>query len=57
MAEVLRLDYSVECAECGEVTQAPMIITTDSAAQKDFEDDGWTVVNGENRCPACTEED
>ena len=52
----LKLDYSIECGECGMIASAVLDITNEAAARKDFETDGWKVVDGENRCATCAED-
>lgn len=50
--ETLRLDYSVECENCGVVEEIPTSLS-ETAAQKHLHDKGWRVVDEENRCPTC----
>ena len=48
----LRLDYSVECEHCGCLKQiAPKL--SERQAQTLLHDQGWRLIDDENRCPTC----
>lgn len=48
----LRLDYSVECEWCGAVNDIPARLS-EPQAQAALRDQGWRLVDDENRCPEC----
>lgn len=48
----LRLDYSVECEECGQVESSPAG-ANEAQAREDFRESGWKLINDSNTCPAC----
>ena len=52
MSDNLRLDYSVECENCGVIEDIPTSLS-EHAAQRYLQDKGWRVVDDENRCPSC----
>ena len=52
MAQELRLDYSVECEECGTVEDVPAGFSA-AKSQQALRDQGWRPIDDENRCPAC----
>ena len=52
----LRLDYSVECENCGVIKDIPTSLS-EHAAQRHLQDKGWRVVDDENRCPSCAKEE
>lgn len=48
----LRLDYSVECEQCGAVEDTPKSMS-EATAQQYLYDKGWRLVEDENRCQEC----
>lgn len=52
MSDSLRLDYSVECENCGTVEDVPVGLS-EFRAQEYLRDKGWRVADDENRCPPC----
>jgi hypothetical protein len=48
----LRLDYSVECENCGTVEDIPTSFS-ETKAQTALHDQGWRLIDDENRCPTC----
>lgn len=48
----LRLDYSVECEECGQVHDIPRSLS-EAQAQQVLRDEGWRLIDNANTCPAC----
>lgn len=50
--EDLRLDYSVECEECGNVMDIPRMIHP-SKIQQNLRVQGWRLIDDSNHCPAC----
>lgn len=55
MSKELRLDYSVECEECGQKEFASADCN-EAQAREDFRENGWRLVNDSNTCPACAED-
>lgn len=54
----LRIDFSVECDECGQKEFADLTVTSSQEAAKDFTNNGWIVKADETQlCPACAEDD
>lgn len=60
MADILydfvRVIYEVECCDCGAIDQKPRYGNSELEAAKEFEADGWEVIDGEAVCPACAKE-
>lgn len=50
----LRLDYSVECEECGNVMDIPRMVHP-SKIQQDLRVEGWRLIDDSNHCPACAQ--
>lgn len=48
----LRLDYSVECEECGNVMDIPRMVHP-SKIQQDLHVQGWRLIDDSNHCPTC----
>ena len=49
---LLKLDYTIECNECGTVDDA-LNVVNEHEARKEFAENGWTLIDGENRCADC----
>jgi hypothetical protein len=51
-ANDLRLDYSVECEECGNVMDIPRMVHPNKI-QHELRMQGWRLIEDSNHCPAC----
>ena len=56
MADILydfvRVIYEIKCGDCGAIDE-PHNADSEFEAAKEFEADGWEVIDGEAVCPAC----
>lgn len=52
----LRLDYLIECENCGTVEDVPAFLS-EQAGRQSLRDQGWRSVDDENRCPSCANVD